>query len=101
MSTASPRVAIARALVNQPTLLLADEPTGNLDSRTAIELMVLFQVLNDSGTTIIMVTHEPDIACFCKRIVTMADGHILADLSHSPSRAAYELDILAPKAVRA
>ncbi len=88
------RVAIARALVNQPALLLADEPTGNLDSRTGIEIMALFQVLNDSGITIIMVTHEPNIARFCKRIITMGDGRILADRLHAPSRAVDEFDIL-------
>jgi putative ABC transport system ATP-binding protein len=91
------RVAIARALVNQPTLLLADEPTGNLDSRTGIEIMVLFQVLNDAGITIIMVTHELNIARFCKRIITMGDGHILADHANTPSLAADELDILSAK----
>jgi macrolide transport system ATP-binding/permease protein len=73
------RVAIARALVNEPTLLLADEPTGNLDSRTSAEIMGLFQALNDSGITVVMVTHEPDIAAACKRIVVMRDGKIVSD----------------------
>jgi len=73
------RVAIARALVTSPSLVLADEPTGNLDSRTSVEVMSLFQQLNDQGITIIMVTHEPDIARFCRRIVEMRDGHILRD----------------------
>src|SRR5437868_14024870 len=63
------RVAIARALVTQPTLLLADEPTGNLDSRTSIEVMAVFQELNDSGITVVLVTHEPDIATYCKRVI--------------------------------
>jgi putative ABC transport system ATP-binding protein len=73
------RVAIARALVTQPTLLLADEPTGNLDSRTSIEVMALFQALNDQGITVILVTHEPDVAQYARRIIEMRDGHILRD----------------------
>ena len=73
------RVAIARALVNQPTLLLADEPTGNLDSRTSIEIMGIFQKLNDQGMTVVMVTHELDIAHYCKRIIVMRDGRIIRD----------------------
>ena len=73
------RVAIARALVNDPALLLADEPTGNLDSRTSIEIMETFQALNDRGITIVMVTHEPDIARYTKRNVVMRDGVILTD----------------------
>ncbi|MBS0660001.1 MAG: ABC transporter ATP-binding protein [Verrucomicrobia bacterium] len=73
------RVAIARALVNQPSLILADEPTGNLDSRTSVEIMGVFQRLNDEGITIIMVTHEPDIAAYTKRNILMRDGRILAD----------------------
>ncbi len=73
------RVAIARALVNDPALLLADEPTGNLDSRTSIEIMETFQALNDRGITIVMVTHEPDIARYTKRNVVMRDGVIVTD----------------------
>jgi len=73
------RVAIARALVNQPKLLLADEPTGNLDSRTSIEIMGIFQKLNDQGMTVIMVTHELDIARYCRRVVVMRDGLIRSD----------------------
>ena len=73
------RVAIARALVNDPALLLADEPTGNLDSRTSIEIMDAFQALNDKGITIVMVTHEPDIAQYTKRNVVMRDGVIVKD----------------------
>src|SRR4029077_17010806 len=65
------RVAIARALINQPSILLADEPTGNLDSRTSIEIMGVFQKLNDQGITIIMITHEIDIATYAKRNVVM------------------------------
>ncbi len=74
------RVAIARALVNQPALVLADEPTGNLDSRTSIEIMGVFQQLNDSGITIVMVTHEPDIARFTRRNVVMSDGRVVSDI---------------------
>jgi putative ABC transport system ATP-binding protein len=74
------RVAIARALVNQPQVLLADEPTGNLDSKTSVEVMGVFQKLNDQGITIVMVTHELDIAHFCKRNVIMRDGRIVSDL---------------------
>jgi len=75
------RVAIARALVNQPALLLADEPTGNLDSQTSIEIMGVFQKLNDQGITIIMVTHELDIASYTKRNVILRDGKILSDVA--------------------
>jgi putative ABC transport system ATP-binding protein len=74
------RVAIARALVNDPALLLADEPTGNLDSRTSIEIMDAFQALNEKGITIAMVTHEPDIARYTKRNVVMRDGVIVSDI---------------------
>jgi putative ABC transport system ATP-binding protein len=73
------RVAIARALVTTPTVLLADEPTGNLDSRTSLEIMALFQELNEEGVTILIVTHEPDIACYAKRLVEVRDGRILRD----------------------
>ncbi len=73
------RVAIARALVNQPALLLADEPTGNLDSRTSVEIMDAFQELNDKGMTIVMVTHETDIAAYTKRNIVMRDGVIVTD----------------------
>jgi putative ABC transport system ATP-binding protein len=73
------RVAIARALVNRPAILLADEPTGNLDSRTSVEIMQIFQDLNDSGLTIVLVTHEPDIAHFAKRVVIFRDGKIRHD----------------------
>jgi putative ABC transport system ATP-binding protein len=73
------RVAIARALSNQPSLLLADEPTGNLDSRTSIEIMGVFQKLNDQGINIVMVTHELDIAQYTKRMVVMRDGRVVSD----------------------
>jgi putative ABC transport system ATP-binding protein len=78
------RVAIARALVNQPTLLLADEPTGNLDSQTSIEIMGVFQKLNDQGITIIMVTHELDVARYTKRMVILRDGKIVTDEAVQP-----------------
>jgi putative ABC transport system ATP-binding protein len=73
------RVAIARALVNEPQVLLADEPTGNLDSKTSIEVMGVFQKLNDEGITIVMVTHELDIARFCKRNLILRDGVVVRD----------------------
>ncbi|MEP7072122.1 MAG: ABC transporter ATP-binding protein [Verrucomicrobiota bacterium] len=73
------RVAIARALINDPEVLLADEPTGNLDSRTSIEIMGIFQELNNRGITIIMVTHEPDIASYSRRNVIMRDGVVEGD----------------------
>lgn len=73
------RVAIARALVNNPTLILADEPTGNLDSRSSFEIADLFVQLNDLGKTIVMITHEPEIAQFAKRIIYLRDGRILSD----------------------
>ena len=73
------RVAIARALVNEPVVILADEPTGALDSKTGEEILTIFQQLNDSGITIILVTHEKDIASFAKRIITFKDGAIIED----------------------
>jgi putative ABC transport system ATP-binding protein len=75
------RVAIARALVNQPAIILADEPTGNLDTHTSIEIMATFQKLNRQGITIILVTHEHDIAAYCKRIIEFRDGAIIRDLA--------------------
>ncbi|SRR5579862_849401 len=74
------RVAVARALINEPEVLLADEPTGNLDSRTSVEIMGVFQQLNEQGITIIMVTHELDIASYAKRNIVMRDGKILTDV---------------------
>jgi len=73
------RVAIARALVNRPSILLADEPTGNLDSRTSVEIMEIFQNLNDQGLTIVLVTHEHDIAQFARRVLVFRDGKIRKD----------------------
>lgn len=75
------RVAIARSLVNQPALILADEPTGNLDSQTSIEIMGVFQKLNAQGITIVMVTHELDIASYCKRNIILRDGKIVSDVA--------------------
>jgi putative ABC transport system ATP-binding protein len=84
------RIAIARALVNEPELVLADEPTGNLDTRTSIDIMGLFQELNDSGITIVMVTHELDIASYCKRMVIMRDGIVISDTPTTHRRMADE-----------
>jgi putative ABC transport system ATP-binding protein len=74
------RVAIARAIVNDPAFILADEPTGNLDTEMTLEIMTLFQALNERGKTIIMVTHEPELAAYTKRIVTLRDGLLVSDL---------------------
>jgi putative ABC transport system ATP-binding protein len=73
------RVAIARSLVNDPILILADEPTGNLDSRTSAEIMAVFQGLNTRGITVVLVTHEPDIAAFAGRLIIVRDGRIVKD----------------------
>jgi len=81
------RVAIARAIVNSPALILADEPTGNLDSRTSIDVMALFQELWAAGLTIVFVTHEPDIAEFASRVIVVKDGRILTDKRQEPRRA--------------
>ena len=91
------RVAIARALVNDPEVVLADEPTGNLDSRTSVEIMGIFQQLNQRGITIIMVTHEQDIAAYARRNVVMRDGLILKDFDVTKRLdAATELEKIAP-----
>lgn len=78
------RVAVARALVTNPTMVLADEPTGNLDSRTTVEIMDLFHELNDQGVTLLIVTHEPEIAQHCKRSLRMHDGKIVEDTAPVP-----------------
>ena len=81
------RVAIARALVNRPRILLADEPTGNLDSHTSEDVMALFQALGHTGITVILVTHEPDIAAYAARVITMRDGLVRSDLRQEPRTA--------------
>ncbi len=81
------RVAIARALVNRPRVLLADEPTGNLDSRTSVEVMALLQELGATGITVVLVTHEPDIAQYAARVIVMRDGKVRSDVRQAPRRA--------------
>ena len=86
------RVAIARGLVNNPSLILADEPTGALDSRTSVEIMALLQKLSRDGMTIVIVTHEPEIAAFTNRIIVFRDGKVLSDLPNTPNDAEKELE---------
>jgi putative ABC transport system ATP-binding protein len=86
------RVAIARAIVNEPKVILADEPTGALDSRTSIDVMAIFQALWRSGITVVLVTHEKDMAEFASRVIEMLDGHVLSDRTQEPRRA----DLIAP-----
>jgi putative ABC transport system ATP-binding protein len=94
------RVAIARALVNEPRLILADEPTGNVDTRTSVEIMAIFQRLNRSGITVVLVTHEEDIAQYASRIVTFRDGRIRSDAPVSvPADAESVLSTRAEEAV--
>jgi putative ABC transport system ATP-binding protein len=88
------RVAIARALVNEPALILADEPTGALDSRTSLEIMALLQQLNRAGMTIVAVTHESDIAAYAGRLITFRDGRVKTDIRQSPRDAAADLAAL-------
>jgi putative ABC transport system ATP-binding protein len=85
------RVAIARALVNDPSIILADEPTGNLDSRTSVEVMDIFQKLNDNGITILLVTHEPDIAEFARRQIIFKDGRVKTDRVNTTRKNAAEV----------
>ena len=92
------RVAIARALVNQPRLILADEPTGALDTRTSVEVLGLLQSLHRSGITIVLVTHEPDIATYADRRLVVRDGRILSDEKQAPHDAAADLAALPEKA---
>jgi putative ABC transport system ATP-binding protein len=82
------RVAIARALVNNPSILLADEPTGNLDSKTGVEIMGLFARLHEGGNTIILVTHEPDVAAHAHRVIHIRDGKVEKDVAHAPQTVA-------------
>ena len=77
------RVAIARALVNNPSILLADEPTGNLDSKTGVEIMAVFKRLHDAGNTIVLVTHEPDIAAYAHRVISIRDGQVEKDVQQA------------------
>ena len=84
------RVAIARAMVNDPAFILADEPTGNLDTGMTLEIMGLFQQLNSRGKTIIMVTHEPELAVYTKRIITLRDGQLVSDLNVDEKRSALD-----------
>jgi putative ABC transport system ATP-binding protein len=94
------RVAIARALVTEPAIILADEPTGNLDTQTSMEVMALFQELNEQGITIVLVTHEPDIAVYAKRIVEVRDGRIRRDEPVKSRRsAAFDLEHLEEREV--
>jgi putative ABC transport system ATP-binding protein len=88
------RVAIARSLVNDPAVVLADEPTGNLDTRTSVEILALLQRLNRAGLTIVLVTHEPDIATFASRVLVFRDGRLLTDTGHEPQDAAAALAAL-------
>jgi putative ABC transport system ATP-binding protein len=93
------RVAIARALANDPTLVLADEPTGALDSRTSVEIMALLQALNREGITIVVVTHEHDVADFAKRIILFRDGQVVEDKSNAPNDASAVLATMPPEEV--
>ena len=88
------RVAIARSLVNEPAVVLADEPTGNLDTRTSIEILALLQRLNRQGLTIVLVTHEPDIATYAGRVLVFRDGRLLSDERRGPADAAAALTTL-------
>ena len=96
------RVAIARALVTQPAIVLADEPTGNLDTHTSVEVLAVFQALNEQGITIILVTHERDIARYCKRVVELRDGLVIRDEPIADRQAAAaDLEKLQPLEVAA
>jgi putative ABC transport system ATP-binding protein len=86
------RVAIARALVNRPRLLQADEPTGALDSKTALDILALFQELNREGTTVVIVTHDPEVARHARRVVRFRDGRIISDEAQAPADARAALE---------
>jgi putative ABC transport system ATP-binding protein len=86
------RVAVARAVVGNPSVLVADEPTGNLDSRTSLEIMALFQELGGTGITVLIVTHEADIAAYAQRVITMKDGRVTRDVRATPRSAQADLD---------
>ena len=88
------RVAIARAIVNDPAFILADEPTGNLDSQMSLEIMGLFQQLNSRGKTIVMVTHEPEFAAYTRRIITLRDGMLVSDVEGENKNAGEELEAM-------
>jgi len=90
------RVAIARALVNEPAIILADEPTGNLDSKTTVEIMSIFQELNSQGITIVMVTHEPEVAAFTGRQIIFRDGLVISDTSGAPAASAAPEEVHGP-----
>ncbi|MBZ0235984.1 MAG: ATP-binding cassette domain-containing protein, partial [Deltaproteobacteria bacterium] len=91
------RVAIARALVNRPAVILADEPTGNLDTRTSLDIMALFQSLSRDGMTIVFVTHEPDIAAYASRVIVVRDGRITSDRRQEPHDAVTARAALPPE----
>jgi putative ABC transport system ATP-binding protein len=91
------RVAIARAIVAKPKVILADEPTGNLDSRTSVEVMALFQQLGRDGITVVLVTHESDIAEYAARVINMRDGHVLSDKRQTPRDAAVAMREMPPE----
>src|SRR5215469_16376451 len=93
------RVAIARALVNAPSLILADEPTGNLDSRTSMEILTILQRLNARGITVVLVTHEAEIASYCSRKVTFRDGRVVQDTINVTPALAHERLLQPPPAV--
>ncbi|MEO6325522.1 MAG: ABC transporter ATP-binding protein [Thermoanaerobaculia bacterium] len=95
------RVAIARSLVNDPAILLADEPTGNLDSKTSEAVMAIFQALNDEGKTVVLITHEPDIAEFARRVLTFKDGKLLSDVPVAKRRRATPQPVAPPSPEKA